>query len=198
MNDTVLKIINIIRNTLAEINEEFFNKAFPNQSIKTEEELKGLAATEIEKQWATHRDRIFRTDCINLLLDNLQINLPEDFLKRTILLGNKELTPEKIEQEFDGYKRSFKWQLIENKIVIDNKIHVSHEEIKDFVRLFYIKNYFTLNLEEAKSKLILLFKCFTKQEDVKHLYQFMIRNYGSLVKNMKLDKKKGLSRFYRG
>jgi len=195
MNDTVLKIINIIRNTLAEINEEFFNKAFPNQSIKTEEELKGLAATEIEKQWATHRDRIFMTDCINLLLDNLQINLPEDFLKRTILLGNKELTPEKIEQEFDGYKRSFKWQLIENKIVIDNKIHVSHEEIKDFVRDFYIKNYFSnFNLEEAKEQIdTIVQNALQKQEDVKNIYDQLYdqKIMEVLVKNMKLDKKSG-------
>lgn len=195
IDTTTLTVVDIARNTLAEVNEEFFNKAFPNQSLKTESAFKELIAQEIEKQWKSHSEREFMNDSIHLLLNNLSINLPEEYLKRTILYRNKELTREELEQKFDDYKRSFKWQLIENKLVTDNKIHVTQEEIKDYVRDFFIKNYFSnFNLEETKEQIeTLVQNALEKKEDVKNIYDQLYdqKIMEVLLTNMKLEKKSG-------
>jgi trigger factor len=57
-------------------------------------------------------------------------NLPTDFLKRWIVAVNeKPVTPQQVEEEFDGYSKGLKWSLIENKIIKDNDLKVTDEEV---------------------------------------------------------------------
>lgn len=60
----------------------------------------------------------------------MKLNLPDEFLKRWIIASNeKPITSEQLEKEYDDYAKGLKWQLIENKIIKDNDIKVSQEEV---------------------------------------------------------------------
>ena len=43
-------------------------------------------------------------------------------------VSEKPVTLDEIEKDFDGYKNSLKWQIIENKIAKENNISVTREE----------------------------------------------------------------------
>jgi len=167
-----VKIVSIGRVNLAEMNEEFFKKAFPDGSITSVEAFKKLAAQQIEVQWKQETDRKFMNDAILLLMQNVAMELPEDFIKRYILRNNTEITEEQLSQEWGKYLESFKWQLIESKLGKDENIDVTLDEIKNHIRGFYYQNYFMqFNLADVEERLNQLVEEAVKdKKQVKQLY----------------------------
>jgi trigger factor len=167
-----VKISSIGRVNLAEMNEEFFKKAFPDGSITTVKELEKNAAQQIEMQWKQETDRKFMNDAITLLMQNVAMDMPEDFIKRYILKNNTEITEEKLTQEWKQYLESFKWQLIESKLGKDDKIEVTLEDVKNHIRNFYYQNYFMqFNLADVEERLNQLTEEAMKdKKQVKQLY----------------------------
>ncbi len=170
-----VKIHHITRSTPAELNEEFFQKAFPNGSVTDETQLKEEAAKAIELQWKSFADRQFMNDSIKVFIEHITIDFPDDFLKRFILNSKQDLTPETLEEQYDDYKKSFKWQLIENKIVSENEIQVSQEDIKAYIRQFFVQNYFSnidpQTIEEQLDALVA--ETLKKKEEVKNIYDML-------------------------
>ena len=50
-------------------------------------------------------------------IKKLKLSLPNEFLKKWILATNKDATEDQLNQEYDQYAKSLKWQLIENRII---------------------------------------------------------------------------------
>ncbi|MBO4654020.1 MAG: hypothetical protein J5644_00545 [Bacteroidales bacterium] len=165
-------ISSIGRITPAELNEDFFKKAYPDGNITTKEQLEKNCAEQIEKQWKDYTDRQFMNDAIGVLLDNVNITFPDEFIKRYILLTQKDMTAEKLEEKYADYQKSFKWQLIENKIVKDNNLNVTQDDVKAYVRNFFMTNYFSnFKEEDIKDRLdSLVNDALKKKEDVKNIY----------------------------
>ena len=165
-------ISSIGRITPAELNEDFFKKAYPDGNITTKEQLEKSCAEQIEKQWKDYTDRQFMNDAIGVLLDNVNISFPDEFIKRYILLTQKDMTAEKLEEKYADYQKSFKWQLIENKLVKDNNLNVSQDDVKNYVRNFFMTNYFSnFKEEDIKDRLdSLVNDAMKKKEDVKNIY----------------------------
>jgi trigger factor len=147
-------------------------KVFPDESVKTVEEFNNYAVAQVEEQWKRESDRKFSNDAITALIDNVSIELPDDFIRRYILRSNSEMTQEKLDAEYENYAKSFKWQLIENKLTQDSEIKVTMDEIKDYIRNFFIQNYFNqFNPVEIKDQLDkLVEQAVQKREDVKNIY----------------------------
>jgi len=116
----------------SEINEDLFKKVFPDEEINTEEEFNEKVKQSIKLSTVKDSDYKFMLDSRELLLEKTNIPLPEEFLKRWLKLRDekKELTEEKLNEEFPKILQSFKWQLIMDKIVKDNEIKVDSEEVK--------------------------------------------------------------------
>ena len=165
-------ISSIGRITPAELNEDFFKKAYPDGNITTKEQLEKSCAEQIEKQWKDYTDRQFMNDAIGVLLDSVNISFPDEFIKRYILLTQKDMTAEKLEEKYADYQKSFKWQLIENKLVKDNNLNVTQDDVKNYVRNFFMTNYFSnFKEEDIKDRLdSLVNDAMKKKEDVKNIY----------------------------
>ena len=126
------RINEIKRLTPHEVNQELYDKVFGKDEIKDEEEFR----TKLEEQLAS----MFERDSINLykrqmsehIIDNLDVQLPDAFLKRWIQLSNeKPVTAEQVEVEYPSYSRFLLWQLVEGKVITDKEIIVTPEEIKE-------------------------------------------------------------------
>jgi len=165
-------IVSIGRVNLAEMNEVFFKKAFPDGSITTVEAFEKLAAQQIEAQWKQESDRKFMNDAITLLIQNVSMELPEDFIKRFILKNNAEITEEKLTEEWAKYLDSLKWQLIESKLGKEENVEITIDEIKNHIRHFYYQNYFMqFNLADVEERLNQLVEEAVKdKKQVKQLY----------------------------
>ena len=124
----------------AEINEDLFKKVYPNDDIKTEEDFRGKIAGELKQHYTRDTDRQFLADTINKLIELVDITLPDEFMKRWLLESNQgKITKEQIDTQYDSYAKTFRWQLIEGKLMEKHAdaVKVDDEAIKDKVRAYF-------------------------------------------------------------
>lgn len=135
-------ITDIKRMELAELNEELFNKLFMDGEVKSIEDLKKRIESDLATMFVADSDRILTRDVYNFLLEDTKMEFPTTFLKRWIKLSSeKPVTEDEIENEFDVYLKSLKWQLIQTKIFKDNNIQLSQEEVINHTKNLLIGNY---------------------------------------------------------
>lgn len=160
---------------LAEINEEFFKKAFPDGSVKDEKTMREAVAKMMAQQYETPINQRFMNDAIEALIDNVPVELPDDFVKRYILVAQKDMTPEKLEAEYNQYKRAFQWQLIENKLLEENEVQVNADDVRDYFRKYFIDNYFgAIYSKEMEPRIDeMVNEAMKNQESVKQVYDML-------------------------
>ncbi|MBK5209666.1 MAG: trigger factor [Flavobacteriaceae bacterium] len=139
---------------LAEINQELFDKIFGADVVKSEEELRAKIKEDAEKQFQTQADQQLLNAVTEYLVENTKFDLPAEFLKKwMVVAGEKPMTPEDAAEEYERSEKGLRYQLIEGKILKDNNLQVSFEELKDFTRGFVktqMAQYGQLNPEEKE------------------------------------------------
>lgn len=117
----------------ADLNQELFDKLFPNGEVASVEDLKAKIKEDAEKQFEQQTKQKFLNDVTEHLVENTKFDLPAEFLKKWIQTsGEKELTPEEAEQEYNNSEKSLRFQLIESKIITQNNLQITFEELKDY------------------------------------------------------------------
>jgi trigger factor len=131
-----------------ELNEEFFNMIFPGKDIKTEEEFRKILEEEIQKQWDAASRNQMHDQLYHILLET-PVEFPDEFLKRWIEIGGeKKKSREEVESEYPTFANQLKWTLISDKIITENQLDVTEEELRDSMKV-EIMNYFgQMNLGE--------------------------------------------------
>lgn len=120
----------VLRFEKAELAPELFGKIYGEESgITTEEEFRAKVKSEIEENFVYSSDYKFAIDSRDALVKKIQFDLPETFLKRWIKVTNEKMTDEQIEADFDHFMLDLKWQLIKDKIVKDNELKVTEEDV---------------------------------------------------------------------
>lgn len=118
-----------------ELNEEFFNQLYPGQDVKTENEFRNKLTGEIQAYWAGQARNQIHDQVFHELVDHTAIKFPEGFLKKWVRTqGETAKTDEEVEKEFPAFLSQLKWTLISDKIVQDNAIQVTADEIKAFAK----------------------------------------------------------------
>ena len=124
-----LTVRNIARMEDAELNQELFDKLYGAGTINSEAEFRDKIKAELAIMFTQDTDRKFIEGVEKTMVEKLNIQLPDDFLKRWLMAVNeKPLTKEQLEAEYPSYANSMKWKLIENKIIKANEIVVSNDE----------------------------------------------------------------------
>jgi trigger factor len=122
----------------AELNEEFYTKLYPGDEIKTIEAFRERIRKDAATSFVQESDKVFMDKVVKTLIEKANLELPDAFLKRWIVDSNEgKVTVEQIEAEYANYATSVKWQLIENKIIIDNDLKVTEEDIRDYYRAMF-------------------------------------------------------------
>lgn len=124
-----LTIKNINRLEESDLNQEFFDKLFGADVVKTEEEFKEKIREELESMMVQNADQKLQADMLQFGLDKVKLSLPDDFLKRWLKATNEKLSDEELEQGYEDFARNLRWTLIENKIIKDNKLEIKYEEV---------------------------------------------------------------------
>jgi len=133
----------------AEMNEEFYEKVFPGTEVKTEEEFREKVRNESERAFVADSDHLFSHHMQEKLVEFVVINLPDEFMKRWLIESNEgKLKAEDIERDYHKYAEGMKWQLIENKIIKEADIVVEDQEIKDYVKDYYLQGWRTMQLTD--------------------------------------------------
>jgi len=167
-------VLSINQVELAPLDKELFDKVYKNDTIETEEQLRERIKKDATLSFNSESEKLFVNEIVELLIKQTKITLPDTFLKRWLLeTNNEKFTEEQIEKEYSIYADSLKWQLIENKILKDNEITVTQEDVKN-----HIKDYFRSSLpsmDEAnpfpEDKLdSLADRLFENKEETKRIY----------------------------
>ncbi len=119
----------------AGLNETFFQTVYPARQLATVEAFRDAVKDEIQGYWDGQSRNQLQHALYHLLLDHTKIEFPEDFLKRWMQTGGeKHKSPAEVEQEFPAFVDQLKWTLIVDKIVGDNNIEVSQDDVRAFAR----------------------------------------------------------------
>jgi len=129
------EITEINERELAEMNQEFFDKLFGKDAIKTEDELKERLKADAAKQFAQQADQKLLNDVTEHLVENTKFDLPQTFLEKWMqTAGEAPLTEDQAKEEFTKSEKGLRYQLIEGKIFKENNLQVTFEELKAFAK----------------------------------------------------------------
>lgn len=119
----------------AELDEEFFQAAYPGKDIKDLASLRNTLRTEMETYWEGQSRNQLQHEIYHRLLDHSEIRFPENFLKRWLeTSGEQRKSAEEVEKEYPNFVNQLKWTLISDRIAADQNIQAAPEDIKDFAR----------------------------------------------------------------
>lgn len=132
----------ITRMQPSEINQELFDKVLGPGKATNEEEFRAQVKEIIKSNYNRESEFLLDFDIDKSLLDNTQIDLPEEFLKKWLLeINDGKATVEDIDREFEAIKRGLKLDLIKTEIAKQNDIKVVYadvlEEVKSEIRGYF-------------------------------------------------------------
>lgn len=131
-----LEIVKVQRLVNPEINEEFFEKAYPEKDVTTKEQMDEKLLSELTAMLAEQTQWGFWNDVIDYLRSKVEVELPDEFLKEWLYLINEgKFTKEQIESEYPEFAKSMKWEMIRKTILADNGVSMDHEALKAEAKL---------------------------------------------------------------
>lgn len=128
-SDFQFTVKNINRLEEADLNQEFFDKLFGKDAVKTEKEFEAKITEELESMMQQNAEQRLQNDLYKFGTDKVKFNLPDAFLKRWLIATNENLSAAEIDADYANFAQNLKWTLIENKIIKDNAIEIKYEDV---------------------------------------------------------------------
>ena len=121
---------NINRTTSAELNQEFFDKIFGPDQVKTEEEFIAKVKETLQGSYDRESKVFTEEELKKVLVEKVAISLPDDFLKEWLLRANEgKVTEADVENEYPIYAKQLTWSLISNQIAKEHGVQAEHEDV---------------------------------------------------------------------
>ena len=134
-NQFQFKVIRINRLAPAELNKDLFDKVYPEKNVKSLKDFKAKIKEEAEKSFVMESDRMLKNDVVLFLVEKVKFDLPDEFLMRWLVKSSENpLTLDQVKIDYPNYSKSLKWQLIENKILEDNDVKITNDDLISFTK----------------------------------------------------------------
>jgi trigger factor len=124
-----LTVKNINRLEEGDLNEEFYDKLFGAGVVKNEDEFRAKVKEELEAMMVQNSEQKLQGDLQKFVLDKIDFQLPDEFLKRWLRATNENLSEDELTSGYEDFARNLKWTLIENKIIKENNIEIKYEDV---------------------------------------------------------------------
>lgn len=133
-----------------ELNEEFFNEALPGKGIATEADFRAAIEADIQAYWDRQSSNQIQHHLYHVLLDDTKMELPESFLKKWLATsGENPKSPAQVEEEYPTFNNQLRWTLITDKVITENKLEVTQEELKESMRQQVLGYFGSMNLGDG-------------------------------------------------
>ncbi|GAA3556409.1 trigger factor [Snuella lapsa] len=133
--EVTFAITEINKRELADLDQELFDKLFGKDIVKSVTELKAKIKEDAEKQFVQQADQKLLNDVTEYLVENTKFDLPVEFLQKWLqTAGEQPLDSDQAKEEFEKSEKSLRYQLIEGKLITDNDIQVTIDDIKGHAR----------------------------------------------------------------
>ena len=132
-SDFTFEIQEITRYQEAEMNQELFDKVLGEGVVSSEEDFKSKVAEMLSNQFRPATDNLFMKSARKLILEKLKdIEFPDAFLKRWLLVANEKNTEESIETDYPKIAEDLKFHLSKEKIVKEQDIKIENTDVEAF------------------------------------------------------------------
>lgn len=132
-SDFTFEIQEITRYEEAEMNQELFDKVLGEGVVSSEEDFKSKVAEMLSNQFRPATDNLFMKSARKLILEKLKdIEFPDAFLKRWLLVANEKNTEESIETDYPKIAEDLKFHLSKEKIVKEQDIKIENTDVEAF------------------------------------------------------------------
>lgn len=133
--EVTFTIKEINKRELADLDQDLFDKLFGKDNVKSVTELKAKIKEDAEKQFVQQADQKLLNDVTEYLVENTKFDLPAEFLTKWLQAsGEKEMDSDEAKEEYEKSEKSLRYQLIEGKLIEDNSIQVTMDDIKNHAR----------------------------------------------------------------
>ena len=114
-----------------------FDKIYGVDLVKSEKEFIKKLKEDAEQQFASQSDQQLLNAVTESLIENTKFDLPAEFLKKWLAVsGEKPMTPEEAREEYERSEKGLRYQLIEGKLMKDNQLQSSYEDLKEYTKGF--------------------------------------------------------------
>lgn len=139
-SDFIYQITEISRFTKAVVDQKLYDKAFGEGNVKSEEEFRTKIADTLKPNLQQNSEYKFFADAKKYLEDKVgTLSYSDDILKRVLQRANKDKDVDYVEKNYAESIKQLTWHLIEERIVADNNIKISDDDIlneaKESVRI---------------------------------------------------------------
>lgn len=192
--EVVFTITETNKREQADLDQELFDKLFGKDVVKSATELKDKIKEDGERQFVQQSDQQLMNAVTETLIEETTFDLPSDFLTRWIQSsGEKPLTEEEAKEEYARSEKGLRWQLIEGKLIADNKLQVTFDELKNYSKDMIkaqMAQYGQMNPEDKELEDIAA-RILGNQEEVKRLSEQLmnVKMLTFFKENVKLKNK---------
>jgi len=124
----------------ATLNQELFDKLYEAGTVTSEQELKDKIKAGLQAQFEPQVNQKLMNDISEALVEKTKFKLPDEFLKKWIQTSGKEpMTEAEANDEFNKSEKGIRYQLIEGKIINENELNLTFEELKEYAAVL-VKN----------------------------------------------------------
>lgn len=162
----------------AELNQEFFDKIYGKDSVKSEEEFIQRLKEDMQKGLNSDIRYLFHQNIQKALMEHYNFDLPDEFMKKWIKAVNeKPITDEQLEKEYPEYSKQLKWDIIETKLIEKYNLSAEFNEIEEYVKSLVIDYYYSKGIplpadEELKQ---MVFKVLSNRDELNKYYKDVLR-----------------------
>lgn len=135
--DFNLTIKEIIVLRPAEHNQEFYDKAFGKDNVKSEEEYTAKLKEMIAAQLTNDSNYRFSIDAKDALMKEAgEFYLPDEALKEAIRINNEKLSAEDIDKRYESYIPELKWLVVRDTVAEQLGVKVEEADIRNVAAMF--------------------------------------------------------------
>lgn len=118
-----------------DLDATLYAEVFPNDNVTSEADFKDRIKAELGREFdRITKDRL-NNEIFEMLVHQTNIELPVPFLKRWLKDGGeKPKTDAEVESEFGSFEHQLRWTLISDKLILENNINVSLEEVNEDIK----------------------------------------------------------------
>ncbi len=192
-NEFEATITEVTRIAPAELNQEFFDKAFGEGEVSSEEEARGYIREHIAKFYDSQAEALLSRDIQEKLLELNPMDFPADFLKRWMKANNEGVSEEVVEKEYENFEKNLQWSLIRNKLVKRFEIEVGQDDLVEAARR-RIRQYFGGQSMPGMEQIVdsTAQRILQDEKQVEQLYEEVLtdRTFEVLIEKVNVEEKK--------
>jgi trigger factor len=185
--DVTIELKEINERILADLNQELFDKLYEPGTVSSVKDLEEKIKVGLQTQFEPQANQKLMNDISEAIVEKTKFKLPADFLKKWIQTSAKEpMTKEEAINEFKKSEKGIRYQLIEGKIISENELNITFEELKDFTSIMVQKQMLQYGQTPEKEKLNeIVSNIMSNQEEARRISEQLM---GDKILNFYKDK----------